>query len=250
VTGVQTCALPIWEQNSIKVYGYKTTLVGTLQPTGTGVDQTMFMTIETAQDIARSSLTTAAQPLKIPADSISTVMVKVKPGTDIHMVALQIQQNVADVTPIESPDLFVAFQNQMNGLLWGFFVLTLIMWGLAALMLGVNFSMAANQRRREIAVLRAVGAMPGFVFRLVLIEASLLAAGGAVAGITIAVLFFLLFKNAITASLKIPFLFPSASSLAGLFGVGLGLAIIVVILSALVPAIRISKQELAIAMRD
>jgi putative ABC transport system permease protein len=234
----------------IELYGYYTKLAGNLQPTGTGIDQTMFMTMETAQDMAKSSIKTAVQPLKIPEDSISTVLVKVKPGVDRHAVALQILQDLPGMIPIESPNLFVAFQNQMNGLLWGFFALTLIMWGLAALMMGVNFSLAANQRRREIAVLRAVGAMPGFAFRLVLTEAGLLAAGGAIAGITLALLCLFVFRNAITASLKIPFLLPSLPSLAGLFAAGLGLAIVVVILSALVPAIRVSKQELAIAMRE
>jgi putative ABC transport system permease protein len=237
-------------ETGIKLYGYVTKLAGTLQPTGTGIDQTMFMTMETAQDMAKSSITTAVQPLTIPADSISTIMVKVKPGADRHQAALQILQSTTGMVPIESPNLFVAFQNQMNGLLWGFFALTLIMWGLAALMMGVNFSLAANQRRREIAVLRAVGAMPGFAFRLILTEAGLLAAGGALVGITLALIFLLFFRNAIIASLKIPFLLPSIPSLAGLFGAGLGLAVVVVLLSALIPAIRVARQELAIAMRE
>jgi len=117
-------------------------------------------------------------------------------------------------------------------------------------MMGVNFSMAANERRREMAVLRAVGAMPDFVFRLILTEAGLLAASGAIFGIIIAGTGLYLFKDFIAASLKMPFLFPSISSFFGLFGAGLALAIITVTLSALIPAIRISRQELAIAMRE
>lgn len=234
----------------IKLYGYTTKLAGTLEPTGTGIDQTMFMTLETAQDMAKTSLTSAVAPLKMPADSISSVLVKVKPGADVHQVAAQIAQDTTGVTPIESPNLFVSFENQMNGLLLGFLALTLVMWVLAALMMGVNFSMATNQRRREIAVLRVVGAMPGFVFRLVLTEASILAAGGAVVGTAVALTFLFVFKNALIASLKIPFLLPSIPTLAVLFIAGLGLAVAVVIISALVPAIRASKQELAIAMRE
>ena len=74
----------------IKLYGYNLTLKGNLEPTGTGIDQTMFMTLETAQDMAQSSLTTAVEPLKVDPDQISTIMVKVKPGADAHEVALQI----------------------------------------------------------------------------------------------------------------------------------------------------------------
>jgi putative ABC transport system permease protein len=237
-------------EKGIKLYGYYTTLKGNLEATGTGIDQTMFMTLETAQDIARSSQTSAEQPLNIPANSISAVMVKTKPGTDVHKVALQMLLDTTGMFPIESPNLFGTYRNQMNGLLWGFFALTIIIWVLAALMMGVIFSLAANERRREMAVLRAVGAMPGFIFRMILTEASLLAACGAIFGIIIAGIGLYLFKDFIAASLKMPFLYPSISSFIGLFGAGLALAIITVTLSALIPAIRISKQELAIAMRE
>ena len=100
------------------------------------------------------------------------------------------------------------------------------------------------------AVLRAVGAMPGFVFRLMLTEAGLLAAGGAIVGIAVAASGLFIFKDLIAASLKMPFLFPSMASLAGLFGAGVGLAVGTVALSAMVPAVRAARQELAISMRE
>ena len=234
----------------ITLYGYLTTLKGNLEATGTGIDQTLFMTMETAQDMAKSSLTTAVAPLIIPPDSISAIMVKTAPGADAHAVALRIVRDTTGMYPIESPKLFGEFRSQMNALLWGFFALTIVIWGLAALMMGVNFSMAANERRREMAVLRAVGATPGFVFRLMLTEAGLLAAGGAALGIALAASFLFLFKDMIAGSLKMPFLLPPAGSLAGLFGAGLAMAVITVGLSALVPATRLSRQELAVAMRE
>ncbi|XUX00889.1 MAG: ABC transporter permease [Dehalogenimonas sp.] len=234
----------------IKLYGYYLTLDGNLEPTGTGIDQTMFLTIETAEAMAASSITTAEEQLSIPADSISTIMVKVAPGVNAHEVALDILSKTTGMYPIESPNLFGAFRNQMNGLLWGFFALSVVIWIISAMLMAVNFSMAANERKREMAVLRAVGASPGFIFRLVLTEAGILAVTGAVLGITFASIAFFLFKDAIAASLKMPFLFPSISSFAALFGVGVGLALATVALAALVPAIRVSKQELAIAMRE
>ena len=38
----------------IRLYGYDLDLKGTLEPTGIGIDSTMFMTMETAKDVARS----------------------------------------------------------------------------------------------------------------------------------------------------------------------------------------------------
>src|SRR5512134_2536967 len=89
---------------NIKVYGYLVTLKENLEPTGTGLDQTMFLTFDTAYDIASKSVVQAESPLTIPDGSISAALIKVEPGSDPHEVAVQILQTVPGVTPIESSD--------------------------------------------------------------------------------------------------------------------------------------------------
>jgi putative ABC transport system permease protein len=234
----------------IKLYGYNTKLVGNLEPTGTGMDQTLFMTLDTALEMAKSSRTTALMTLNIDPDLISTIMVKVNPEINPHRVAVQILNETKGMVPLESPDLFGTFRNQMNGLLWGFFAITVIVWLVTMILIGIVFSMAANERRREMAILRALGATRTFIFRLLLSEASLLALAGAISGITISGALFFIFKDMIAGSLKMPFLFPSLPSFLGFFGAGIGLAVLSVGLSALIPAIRLSRQELAVAMRE
>ncbi|MCR4394202.1 MAG: FtsX-like permease family protein, partial [Dehalococcoidales bacterium] len=234
----------------IELYGYNTKLVGNLEPTGTGIDQTLFMSLDTAVEMSRISKTSAMEELKINPDQISAIMVKVAHGEDTHQVALNIIKAAKGTFPIESPKLFGTFRNQMNGLLWGFFAITIIIWALAVILIGIIFSMAANERRREIAVLRAIGATRGFIFLSVLVEAGLLATGGAVTGIAASSFLLYVFRDVIAGSLKMPFLFPSLASFAGLFCAGVGLALVSVMLSALIPAFRISRQELAIAMRE
>lgn len=234
----------------IKLYGYDLTLKGNLAATGTGIDQTMFMSIETAQAMALTSVTSAESTLVIPRGEISTIMVRVSPGADTHKVALTIFRNTLGLVPIESPNLFGAFRSQMNGLLWGFFAITVVVWAIAMLLIGLVFSMAANERRREMAVLKAIGATRGFIFRSLLAEAAILALAGAALGIAAAATGLLLFQGWLTQSLKMPFLFPSIPSFIGLFAGGVALAMVTVTLAALVPAWRMSRQELAMAMRE
>jgi len=214
------------------------------------MDQTLFMTVETAMEMAVSSNTSAEQPLLVDPDSISTIMVKVAPGVDSHKIALTIMRDTSGMVPIESPDLFGNFRNQMNGLLWGFFAITVIVWGLAMILIGLVFSMAANERRREMAVLRAVGATRNFIFQAVLTEAGILGLAGSLVGIAAAAFSLFVFQDVLVQNLKMPFLFPSIPSFIGLFSAGVALAIITVTLSAMIPAVRISRQELAIAMRE
>jgi putative ABC transport system permease protein len=234
----------------ISIYGYNTTLAGNLSATGTGIDQTIFMTQATAQAIAQSSFTTAAEPLTVPSNGISSVLVKVKPGVDAHKIALQIFQSVPNVSAIESPNLFGTYRQQITGLLFAFFVLMIILWAVALFLIAMMFSMSVNERKRELAVLRAIGATRNYVLRSVLAEASILALGGAAIGIagTAALLF--LFQGFLSNIFKLPFLFPSAASLAAIFGIGVIFALVTVVTAVLVPALRISREELAIAMRE
>jgi len=237
------------DQN-IRIYGYLVTLKANLEPTGTGLDQSMFFTFTTAQDIARKSVTQAEEPLEIPPDSISAVLVKAQPGVDLYDLSAQIVRVVPDVTPILSSDMFQSYRTQMTGLLKTILVIMGITWGLSVVLIGLVFSMAANERRKELGVVRAIGATRQFVFQSLLMEASLLAVLGGVTGIGLAVLFVFLFKKLIVVSLGFPFLLPSPSVLIFQIFIGMLLALFSVNLAALFPAIRISRQDPAVAMRE
>jgi putative ABC transport system permease protein len=237
------------EQN-IKLYGYLVTLKENLEPTGTGLDQTLFLTFDTAYDIASKSQSQAESMLAIPPDSISAALIKVKPGSDPHNVAIQIMQKVPGVTPIESSNLFQTYRKQMTGLLKSILVILSVTWGLSVVLIGLVFSMAANERRKELGVLRALGATRRFVFQSLLAEASLLALFGGATGLAGAGLAIFLFRKLIMISLDIPFLLPSPVSLLAQIGAGLLLALFSVNLAAMFPAFKISRQDPAIAMRE
>jgi putative ABC transport system permease protein len=237
------------DQN-IKVYGYLVTLKANLEPTGTGLDQSMFLTFDTAYDIASKSVTQAEQPLEIPPDSISAVMVKALPGSDLYAVSAKIMQEVPNVTPIQSSNMFQSYRVQMTGLLKTILLIMGITWILSIVLIGLVFSMAANERRKELGVIRAIGATRRFIFQSLLLEASFLAILGGSIGIILTVLSIYLFQKLISVTLGIPFLLPSPGTLILQVGIGLFLALFSVNLAALLPAIKVSRQDPAVAMRE
>ena len=241
--------VPVGESN-LKMYGYPITLKANLEPTGTGLDQSLFVTFDTAKDMARLSTKLAESPLEIPQNSISAAMVKVAPGADPHTVAVEIYRRVPGILPVESPNLFQAYRQQMSGVLRSNLIVLSITWVLSVLLIGLVYTMAANERRRELGVLRALGATRGFVFRSLLAEAAILALGGGLAGVILTSLGIILFRNLIIHSLGLPFLFPSFFPLLGQVIGGLLLALVSVTLAALLPAYRISHQDPAVAMRE
>ncbi len=237
-------------QDHIKLYGYFLTLKANLEPTGTGLDQTMFITFQTAAEIARLSPKLAAEPLVIPPDSISAALVKVNPADDPHEVALEIFKKAPGVVPVESPNMFLAYRQQLNGLLRSNLTILGITWILSLVLVGLVFSMAANERRRELGVLRAMGATRFFVLRSLLAEAGFLALVGGLSGAALTILVIALFRTRIILSLNLPFLFPSFFPLLAQVAGGLMLTLISVMLAALLPARKISFQEPAAAMRE
>jgi putative ABC transport system permease protein len=241
--------VPPGEQN-ITLYGYLLTLVANLEPTGTNLDQSIFFTFDTAEDMARISKTQAEKPLEIPADSVSSVMVKVAPGYDPKKVAAEIVRAVPGVTPVNSPDLFGSFRRQMEGQRTGMLAILGVVLLLSVAIIALIFSMAVNERRREIGVLRALGATRAGVLRSLLTSAWVLALSGGFAGIALSGLILFFFRNKLVSSLGFPFLFPSIGNLLLLVVVGLAVTLAAVTVAAFIPAYRISRQEPALSMRE
>jgi putative ABC transport system permease protein len=232
------------------VYGYGLDLKGSLDATGTGLDQSMFFTFETAYDIARLSSEQAMQALDIPPRTVSSVMVKVDLNADPHQVAEAIDAAIPGVTPLETSKLFKGQREQILSLLNSVMTLLVITWVLAMALIAIVFSLAVNERRRHIGVMRALGAPRVTVLKSLLLEAALLALAGGSVGIVVSVLAIHLFRTLIINLMGVPFLFPAPLQLAGLGLGALALALVSVTLAALVPALRISLQDPAISMRE
>jgi putative ABC transport system permease protein len=237
-------------EDNIRLYGYLATLKGNIRPTGTGLDQTLFFTMDTAREIARASETKAEEPLSIPEGQVSAVLLKVRPGSDIHAIAIQVARTVPGVFPIESTNLFQSSRKQLESLLNTIVIMMATIWPLAVVLIGMVYLMAANERRRELGVLRALGATRNFVFKSLLAEASLLAICGATIGASLAVMAIYLFRRLLVATLGVPFLLPSPGGLLLQIAAGLLLAMLSVFLAALFPALKISREDPAIAMRE
>lgn len=247
--GGQFVFVPVGDEN-IELYGYILSLRGNLEATGTNLDQTMFITFDTAYDMARMSNERAVEPLVIPKDQVSSVLVKVAPGEEPEGVARAISRAVPGVTAARSPEMFGEFRTQISGVLR----ITLIILGLtlilAVALLAFVFSIAAHERHRQIGVLRALGATRAAILVKLLTEAGILALAGAIVGVVLAAVGVYLFRTALVDSLGFPFLYPDSGTLAGLVFAGLAAALLVVALAALFPALHACRQDPASSMRE
>jgi putative ABC transport system permease protein len=188
--------------------------------------------------------------LVIPADRISTILVQLKPGAAPEQVAAAILQAVPGVAVIQSPAFLQATRQELAGWVRILVGVLALVWLLSMAVAGLVFSLAAQERRRELGVLRALGSSRGFVLRLLLAEAAMVAVAGAASGIALCLTLAIGFQDAIVFLLRIPFLFPPLPLLAALMLGGLLVSVASVTLSALMPAWRISHLDPAWAMRE
>jgi putative ABC transport system permease protein len=166
-------------------------IVGILAPTGTPVDRSVFVSLEAIEAIHLEGPTGAGTTLSADAlrqmdlqpDQITAFLV----GLTSPTAALRLQRQV-NTYPEEAlqgiiPGVALAQLWQVVGAaertlaaVAAFVVLT----GLICILTAILTSL--NERRREMAILRALGARPHHIFALLVSEAALLAFFGAVLG--------------------------------------------------------------------
>jgi len=238
------------ETGVLMLYGVDLDLIANLEPTGTGLDQTAFISFETAQFMARESITKAMMPLEIPEGKISAIQVKVQSGYSIEDVASRISQELPGIYTITSLGITRTVQHQTAGLFRALWTTMIIIWAVASLLMGLVFFMMVNERRREIGTLRALGASSNFIFRLFLTESVMLALGGGIAGVIVATMFVRFFGQFLTLTTEAPLLMPPLTSLMGFVLACLALALVVALPALVYPAIRASRIDPAEAMRE
>lgn len=224
-------------------YGHTFYVVGQLERTGMGVDNSVFIRADDAAVMAKESGAKAVKPLAIPDGMVSLVLVRVEPGASPAVVAAEIERQVPGAKTILPDGLLNAVSGQLGDL-------TRLLYGSAVAvtlvtvpLLGLLAAMATHEQRREVSLLRALGARRSFVAGLLLAESFALAIAGGVLGIGGAMGVLVLYQDLVSQTLAIPFLIPSPLTILVQGGDALLLLIGIAGVSSLYPIYRIARSE-------
>lgn len=230
--------------DKVKLYGTDHTIVGMIEETGMKfIDNSLFMPFSAIERIVEHSKREGVKHVALPNDKVSTIFVQVTPEISPSRVAIFIEHKIDNVKAIVSEQVISTVRKQLFVLLRSILSISIILWIMALLLIGVVFSMIVNERQREIGLLRAMGAKKGNIFRIIMTEASILSLTGGIIGIVGGGVLLYVFKGFIRSSLNIPYLWPSAVDFAGLILVCLFLSFITGTGAALYPAIRSMRME-------
>lgn len=203
------CDVESFLGNQVSILGNVFKIVGTLEPTGSGIDNTIYLKIDVARRLASES-----ENLKVlwteekPEDLISSIFIKTKTGVNPSEVAKEINVPGLAVQAIATSDTINNARIQMGVIYKVIFGLWISSMLIAALSLFGRFNSLAKERKKEIGMMRALGIQKKQIFRLILGEASIMSFVGGVLGSILGIMI----VNPILEILKDVFILPTVWS--------------------------------------
>jgi putative ABC transport system permease protein len=240
--------------DSVYFYGEYFNVYGKLDRTGIGLnDNAIFLHIDAAYGLAESAKRLKdVAPLGYGRGQVSALLVQLEPAANQNIVRFAISRN-PEVKVVSAGNIVSSVRQNLAALFSSTLVLTAVLVLANALMISAIFSTIVNERRKELGLLRAIGAETRAIFRLVVSESALLTVFGGLWGVVLGAVFMRVYRRTIgfhLESLNIPFLWPGAVDIAGLALGCLFLSALVGVLGAAYPAFVASRLEPYDAIRS
>lgn len=227
----------------VEIYEHEFLVKASLERTGSGIDESVFIRKEDLYLIATESEHESEHSLTIKPNQISSILIEVASDASTSDISWDIMNNISGVYSISSGSLGQDIKGRISNILSGVSIALYVSWGLSVLLVGSIFLMSVNERRREIGLLRALGANNIFIFRIIVSEAILITVIGGIVGVLGGATVLYIFIDSIIDILDVPYLWPSFIDAMALALRSLGLAALTGILASFYPAYLSSKME-------
>jgi putative ABC transport system permease protein len=168
--------LGLMEVDSI-LFGKTFRIVGSLDKTGTGLDNAIFISDENMDEIIKNG------KVDVRPGQVSILFAKVRKGIDPYKVARDIEDSIIEVDTMARRDIGKNLINSLRDIN-SIFVLSLLISSVLSLFLTwAIFSAIVNERKREVGIMRAIGAKSRHVAGLFIIEVLIISVIGAMIGV-------------------------------------------------------------------
>ncbi len=226
------------------LFNHKVKVIADLEKTGTGLDHGLFMRVEDLNKISNE-----VQGKYKPGE-ISIIFIKLKKGVDIRDFNNKLEVMFPNIGTMTKGSIGADVRATLMDITKVFSITILISSALAILLAWSTFTALANERRREVGILRAIGAHKAHILKMFLSEAAIISLIGGLLGVAIGNFlihhlagdFNLLSKLGAYASVSLTNVV--YSGLAMLIGIG------VCLIGAAIPVIRLARMEPLDAIKE
>ena len=226
-------------------------IVGRLKQTGIGFDATVFVNQNTAKKLARASERITANKVA-EEDVISSVMIKVKPGVDSVKLASKISKELSKegIFAMFSKKFVNSISSNLKVLATSVLILVVAIWLLSVIILSISFTAIFNERKKEMAVLRVLGASKKMLRNIIIKEAVILSLIGAGIGSFLGFILSIIELPLIASKFSMPFLSPSIMQYIVIFVLSFVLAVIIGPLSTVRVVKKLTDKDSYLSLRE
>ena len=192
--------------DEIKFFNHPFKIAAKMDSTGMGFDTSVFMTIPAAQSLMKSANLIEGDTDHF-VNYVSSIFVKVDPDYQPKDVVNQMMPKYAidyNIDFVMTKGMLSNISKWLNGFSTIVYSLSAIFWVLAIIVIFVIFSSSLNERKREISLLRILGASRSDLVKMLLRESLIISALGGIAGIVIAGVLIYAFSLLICQSIGLP----------------------------------------------
>ena len=236
----------------ITFYNTKFTVVDKLDKTGTGNDNSVFMSYETAYELKNSK--TANDNLKLDnmENTISMVLLDVNDEYSNERLAFDINTtfNEENITAYTSNSLFSGIINKVKQFSSYSTVFSVLLFIVTAMAIICIFIITINERKREIGILYTIGAKKKQISLMVILEGLIITTIGAIVGVLCSLTLITLFKNLISMSMDIPYLNTFNIETLKIGIMCLAISIFTGLIASIISVYKISREDTDILIRE
>ncbi|MDR0502714.1 MAG: ABC transporter permease [Treponema sp.] len=244
------CEVSIDYDNTVRYFDNELNVAARLGKSSTGMDQTVFMSLNTARETARKAQMDGNGFEGVDIDnSISVVLVNTD-GYDVSDVADNVLRIVNGVSVVESQGIYSNIATTLNFFKGMANAIMILLSIFAVLLLAVLFAMTINNRKKEFAILRVMGATRKKLAAIVLTEGVFISLLGTIFGIIFAFIIVVPFAGLIGNRMGMPLLLPDFESSMKLLAFSMILSVGIGPLAACYSSIKISRAETYTMIRE
>jgi putative ABC transport system permease protein len=233
--------------SELLIFGKPHIVYGKLGKTAVGThERSLFMTFQTFGALKGTIEQTEGAKTPPKADKLSGVLIELAAGATAKQAQFAILANFPTVKVVAGESMLSSVRQGLATLLNGALALMIIMFVSTASMIGVTFSAFITERRRELGLLKAIGAKRRQIIGLLLTEAAIATTGGGVLGCILGVLLMRSYQHSLVyylAGMGVPFIWLSAHAIGAIAAVCILLASLIGVAGAFYPAWRASRLE-------
>ena len=192
--------------DEIKFFNHPFKIAAKMDSTGMGFDTSVFMTIPAAQSLMKSANLIEGDTDHF-VNYVSSIFVKVDSDYQPKDVVNQMMPKYAidyNIDFVITKGMLSNISKWLNGFSTIVYSLSAIFWLLAIIVIFVIFSSSLNERKREISLLRILGASRSDLVKMLLRESLIISALGGIVGIVIAGVLIYAFSLLICQSIGLP----------------------------------------------